>query len=1158
MNTKLITMQNLRITAFIFVVLMCIPLNMVHANWTDPVPQYITAIPPFTAKAPVIDGEIKEMEWQHAHQGIGLFKEKEPLMIEARQAFYWVTTDGTSLYFAIKTEIPENTEPPLLARVKAKDDGSDQIVAFHDDCFEIWLDPNRRNRRLGKGDQRFYQILANSHGAIFDQSIDTANKKQPSDRSWRVQWTLANKIISGFWHIEIAVPIAQFGITSTDLEEGIGLRIVRNWKRPGIQSDWVPMIGPFDNTESMGIVRFIKDCPVIRIVNLKNPANNTVDLRVELLHSGKQPLRVKTDFWHQSSDNPHRTVTETLLLNPGKTETISITENIAIGTGRTILRVFSADGKTAYYTRKFEWPIAIDNNRWRIESASASAVPFDFGYYPSYNKIKGRIDLTDLSVKQAVTGAAFKVKTDKGSTVAEGKFPPFIKYVSETVLTIPELQEGSYTAEVTLEGDSSVPNTPLARSFVRKKYPWENNTLGISDKIIYPYTPLKISGKKVDAVLRSYEMNDSLLWDSVKSESFNVLAGPMSFEVSIDGKKEKVNTVIPFSVKSAKPEKITGSSELSAGSLKITMDGIYDYDGMLKLRMTWSLPESSTLDQFDLVIPVAKEIAKFIHVCPDFFRGNTAGYLPEGNGIVWESSKEARTDLRGTFVPYVWLGNERQGIAWFADNDKDWLFDDKTSTHTVSREKDKTVLRIRFVTAPGKLKRDRTIIFGMQATPTKPMPTKPMNWRKIIFCCLPSLQDQFNVKLLLSGKYWGSYGFMAYPKDEDYTIFSMIGDSISGKHNPNDWQKWKNKYDPANYLTKNLVAHIAATERWVQVEKIDKVVPYTDVRGGYYKYEFETFQDEWVVFEYTTRKWPDDLEGLGYEIMPVRSRQDLWLYNFNKMFDSGAVGGIYFDCVYLKPNKNTLSGTAYVDDNGTLRPGIDLFSTRDFLKRAAVLAYEKLGYNLNIAHMTSTQIVPLNTWAGINLDWEWKYGLDDFQDRYPRDWIRTSSIGLQTGCIPIVLGRVGIQGLPDLVKEKKPWLIRTLIGTAIVHEIQDFWDMSPPDPMPGIFRKLFDFGYGDADCTVHTYWQDSFPLTTSGADVSALVLEKNGKVFMCITSFDQNDGTVKAVLDSKKITLQKGGKFINAETGDTITPSGSQGCTFTLKKHDFILIEYKL
>jgi hypothetical protein len=214
----------------------------------------------------------------------------------------------------------------------------------------------------------------------------------------------------------------------------------------------------------------------------------------------------------------------------------------------------------------------------------------------------------------------------------------------------------------------------------------------------------------------------------------------------------------------------------------------------------------------------------------------------------------------------------------------------------------------------------------------------------------------------------------------------------------------------------------------------------------------------------------------------------------------------------------------------------------------------KLGKNwlASMNHMTNAQIVPINTWCGTNLDWEWKYGGEDFQKRFSRDMIRTTSIGLQTGCVPFVLGSTGIIG--QLTPERREFLFRSMLGSSLVHEIKN---LNSSGILGDIYAKLYDFGYGSQECRVYRYWDKDYPLQIGGVDAVALVLFKDGEALMLVVSYDK-DGTADIRIDAEKLNLKKGGQFVNAETNAILSATNQgMGCQVSLPEHDFVLIHYR-
>jgi len=1123
----------------------------ITADWSRTIP-FTGGTIPFLSKTqvPKIDGVINEKEWDATHRAEGLFI--NAVRLENRKAVYWIVSDGEKVFIGIKTETPPVEGDELLARVQA-DPEKDQIVAFHDDCIEIWIDPHRRNRKRGEGDGRFFQMLVNAHGALFDQAFDKANKTKPADRSWRVEWEYANSIKDGFWHIEIAIPLGVIGAEKSDFNEPWGFRVVRNWKRPNQQSDCAPFVGGFDDPDTMFLLHFKKETPFVRLLQLQNKDTRNPEILLELCNPSKKPSSISLDLLLQASDNPYQIKKETVVLSAGERKTVVLGDIMKTGLSRAILSATDPSGKTIYFARKFEWDLVTPANTWRVVSGTASAVGFDIAYYPTPNVLHTRLDVSGVADKAEITGAVLSI-TGKGiEKPLTFPFPPFSGDVAKMIVTLPKLSGGNYEAEACFSGVDKVKNLSFKKVFERKYFPWENNQLGLGNEVIPPFTPLVQKGTQVSCVLRTHEIDPSGMWKQVTSLGKPVQSAPMTFIVQIDGKKYDFSVAEPLKYQSIAGHEIKAKSVCQAGPLKVTFEYIWDYDGMMKVYMHWDMSSGQKLEMFDMQIPIRSDIAKLMHVGLDFFRGNYAGYLKPDQGLIYESKQESRMAQPGTYLPYMWIGNERQGICWFTDNDRDWLVDDKTSVQKVYREKDSVKLQISFITAPAALTRRHTIVFGLQATPTKPMPEKPMNWRKIVYTSRKDLSDLFRMRLVGSYIYWSYPVGSLYPLNEDYSLFKLIKEGFNGTYEASKWKTWKEGFPTNDSWHWRYIRGMTATEQMAKVEKPDIIIPYTDARGALQREDaWNVFQDEWYNVDFSSRAWsgePD--ETLMYEIMPVRSRQDYYAWYMQKLFDTKIVGGIYFDCTYVKPNKDVVVGGAFYDDKGNLRQSSDLFAMRDLMKRIAVLAYRNTGYNLNISHMTSAQIIPINTWAGINLDWEWKYGLDDFQERFTRDYIRTSTIGLQSGCMPLVLGSIGFQGAPEKVSAARPWLLRNLAGVMLVHEIKDWGN--PQD----VHLLLYQFGYGNKDCAVYNYWDDNYPLTVKGSDTASIVFERDGELLIVITSYEPNDSTIEVSFNPAVVKVKKQGSFFNAEKKEPVTSTGKNSCKTDLKNHDYIVLHYR-
>ena len=71
---------------------------------------------------------------------------------------------------------------------------------------------------------------------------------------------------------------------------------------------------------------------------------------------------------------------------------------------------------------------------------------------------------------------------------------------------------------------------------IRERAVWENNRLGITNKIPPPWTPMTVSGKRIACWGRSYDYAESLFPKDTASQGAEILAGPIALVARLSGK----------------------------------------------------------------------------------------------------------------------------------------------------------------------------------------------------------------------------------------------------------------------------------------------------------------------------------------------------------------------------------------------------------------------------------------------------------------------------------------------------------------------------------------------------------------------------------------------------------------------------------------------
>ena len=788
------------------------------------------------------------------------------------------------------------------------------------------------------------------------------------------------------------------------------------------------------------------------------------------------------------------------------------------------------------------------------------ALDFKFAYYPYPDKLKALVSLSGLKDKDQVRKATLALhKVGEKAPIATIEMPAFVKDTSEVIADLPKLENGDYQLALSLDPTPGGLSGTLLRGFTRQRFEWERNRIGTSDLILPPFTPLQVADKTVSSVLRDHVMNEQGLWRQVIAKGAPLLAGPMRFEATHDGKLAQAKTSqLKFTEKSG--TRVATTAEFALGETAVRVESAMEYDGVMNCTVHL---DGGTVDQLDLLIPVKDAMAPLAHICGERCRANFAGYVPKGEGVVWESSEILKREVLTPFVPYIWVGAEERGICWFAETDRYWALDGTSPCQQLERNGDVLTLRIRIIQTPTRLDPRRTIRFGLQATPVKPMPVRPAHWRR---------WSEINLDRAMQFIIAGSTGYAGhvyhdpFPYRRDLSVWHKLAECRkTGKLDREFVEKWVDSY-PAELLEGD------GRTRWMRTvmagqhmaaRQSERFLLYVQGRGiTFATPEFQTFQDEWTYRDYNSRVWPaGPRDGLSYSSGPVPSWQDYnlwWLKQQMEIFTDG----LYFDCFYILPNKDRVASDAYQLPDGRIQPGLPILDQRQMTKRTATMYLEAGRHPMIGPHMTNSTIMPMMSFAQFGLDWEWHYGRSDFQDRWSRDHIRAACTGLQAGCAPIVIG-IGAKGGSA---EEVEWLHRTFNGVILTHELIPVWytvnsyikhaDRRKHGTGRLMYQKirqhLLAMGIGTPACQTYNYWHEKYPLTLTGIETSGIVHRSESETLIILTDYGEG-GEARVAIDAKQLGLTPDTKATDFETGEAV-PFERNTLHFPLKKHDMEVI----
>jgi len=1082
-------------------------------------------------KEPKIDGKIDKDEWNGAISTIGFQKITGKRQLDPRMGRTYFGFSEKYLYFLVISELPPDGK--LITNCENRDSS----VIF-DDGIEIWIDPFR-DERENKDLQRtlsLYQCIVNSLGVVYDVKF----KGGIPDTGWNGRWEVANSIDkeNKLWICEIRIPFEDLEIKENFYNRSIGVLISRNYKRPWEQATWFPHRGEFLSWFEYTRIYLKRESVNIQILDLGEKFfEGQPHFKVKILNLTNNEKQIKAKIEIFSSNMPSLSDEKILNILPKTSEIyeFKVPENRfhADADHYFDLKVSSMDNNEIYMMYRCLWTKAPEE-KWAVRVGPNPANAVRVAFLPTYGILKIRIDPSYLGEEwKDINSGEILVTNKKGEIIYSSKLN-WEKNPYEQKIKLGEIEEGEYTVNLKLNGYKE----EFIRKFERKIFEWEGNKFGITDKVYKPFLPIKVNGKEVEVVLRKYIQDNIGLWSSIKAKGVEeksdykeLLASPMVF--ILDGEKLEGK---------GKFTKISESYVIYEGEtvnspITIKTKCTTEYDGCMKVEMDL-LPSQKEIKSLYLEIPLIEKLTPLFHVCTTSLRVNPAGYLPKGDGVIWTSSQFSDGNWYGNFKPYIWLGSEERGICWFADNDKGWIIDWEKQPPCLILEREKGILKLKvnLIQKPSKIEEIRHIVFGLMATPAKPM---PMDWRKIL---LNQYYPGYKTIVWMGSTYWGCGEIMkeVYPLNKDMSILTKMQEVrvAKGTDTKKFIQGWERRNLsgelPKDMKDKKSIINLAEISLNMASKKSDYFSVYWEEFHSISQYHPET-----KIFKY---EWGGGYEYTGiYNLAPSYIDFRCW---FAAEFIRRGIG-LYFDNAYPKRTYDMETSDAYFLPNGKIQPSANIWRHREYLKRIWILHQQlspEEGKPIMLVHMTNTHIIPYLDWNQGNIDLEWFYGSRPSQEKYSPDLLRTESIGRQSGNIPFALASIS-GGTTKLTQDELLKISKTKFGTMVVHEIKTPLETNIEKKL---WEILFNFGYGENDCEVYNYWDENYPLSFSDDEVKSILLKRNEEMLLIMCTWNSQPVKVKVNINTKLLGL-------NPFLVEEVTDEGKTGETYVIENNSFII-----
>ena len=1102
---------------------------------TDTLPPPVIRLP-FTRRPPVVDGICSPDEYHQGVQLRGVFAPGSPILLPTDDLTA-AASDGKTLFIALKSPV---------SRENLKDyDGKD--IFF--DAAEILINPGTPENP-GK---LVYQLVLNPDGRITGYQCDW--RKTAGRKPWAVRGVkTASKVKDGFWTVECAIPLDILGIGRKQLLSGIGILICRDWSNlaSGVrqsQINYVPKNGSYENPKTIPVFRWQE--AAFAVSELPSGSPKYHNRGVSIYNPGKTAQKAEVSFTFRPMYSQPSSGKKILDLAPGKSaaftmKTVASKDELCFAR----LQIRSVGNSEIRFDREYYLQDSSAGKIFRLRQESG--VKLHYGFYPSSGKLAAEIDFAAARPSNAVKtirSVALQVSGPDGTIIARTTAPT-VSYAlaRKDCWQLPKLPTGKYRLTASF-GSSGIPTA--SGSFTVRKFEWENNRIGMSDRLLPGFTPVKLNGNVYETVLRRHVFNSAGLYDSVKAKGRELLAAPIAvFYKTGDrsgraaGKYLKWNRITQT--------RLEGEGMLELGTLTARYKVTAEYDGFMKWELFY--PEGK-LDELRLEIPLRTSEVRLMHTLTDALRGHFSGAVPGGSGIIWRGSRNYRREIPTPFVPYIWLGGIERGLSVSSPSDKNWSTGQGTETQELRREGDRLTLIIRPVSAPVMGDGKKSIKLCFQATPIK---ARPADFRKYTFGIHEfKVGKKYNMPLLGCGRYWGAETSCTdiFPRDRDMSVLNKMREARdTGKIDHAFFEKWLKEYQRF-YATAADPVELERMKKRFRTDllvyplpmlaslKPRNIVFYTNGRGIRLDTpESQTFLNDWCRTRFPKRKW-----GYGggdpYILDPVSSYRDFAAWYLQKM-SLAFMDVIYIDDIFLSPNFNMESSEAWRDGKGKIHPDSGLFNMREYLRRSSMLIHEQNRPVLTMAHMTDTALMPVLGFAYSQYSWE--FGLDarPYQERTTRESIQVVDTGRQAGTIPFATVMIG-----RCSEKEKQRLDRTVIGTALSHDIK-LYSYSPL--YKKMLERLFAFGYGNPEIPVHVYYEDNYPVKITGIESSSIAVLNNKELLVLLC--DWKNGGTASVIPDPSLGLGKIISAVNLENGKKLNVRGN-AVEVPIGKYDFQLIK---
>jgi hypothetical protein len=1092
-------------------------------------------------RAPAIDGKVSAGEWDRAFTTSGLIAPFDH-QLQQSETTMSLGFDHERLYFLFRCR-RGNNEWKLWKHSRFNDDYN-----FGEPSVEIWVTPPALVPET-------YQNIINTYPAVFD--VKMIPTRGYSSQGWKGNWKVGAAEDATSYVIEASAPIKDFGIEAIRSGDVWQFLLCRNClgARPRSQASWSITQG-FSEIPQHPKVRLLDDDVVAQLTGISTILTGKYAFQIGVVAPRARATEADVEIRFHKGVTPaddDRIERKHVKLGSGERQVVNLVGDVtdwtpadAKGVKRAYFTVTvkKADG-TLVFRQSFPYAISGWTPQAPVTPEKAPAVEelaLSAQYGPETGTVLVKADIIDLPGREQVAAAEARViEPETGKVLGSVPMRPFREWYGGAELRLRGVEVpiddfrkvADLRAELRrvmdrnaehkqkkepLEPLPQVPHTPGKKAqvvvtlkdkdgkelktttkelaLVRYAAEWMDNNIGVTDKVIPPWTPVDVKGADIGVWNRKLSLDGLGLARQVINGGAAQLAAPMRLVAVKDGQEIEIHTGDPKLQRRVEAEAdFRGATE--AAGLRLTAQTRVEFDGFVNIHLDVAPAGNDAAKVDKLYLEIVLPAEQATHFC------TTAGGWAAVHDALpdyWSSQSTASGMLVGDFVPYIWLTDSDRAFLWFADHDKGWNHDpDKAlPTQEIRRENGKVYLRVNFFEIPTEVKEPRTITWGWQTFPSRPLPP---GWRAT-FCA-----NAVPVSHTRNTYFWN---------DADWAVLWPYYCS------PFPWHLDKSKAildratrDPRHRPCVGSIAHSI---------------------GRYQDYD-------WNQFPGLAVDWGATPGQIGNsDVTASKGPNDFRLWHYQRWVREGGFRGLYVDENYLSLEDNFLTGNAHWRSDGLLQRAYNYVGLRDYFKRMKVMFHQNNVPAPNLwQHISSG--AAYHAWLGdIFFEGENVEPTDlsfDYIEVLPAGRLR--AIG-SASCA----GGVMTMMCQSMRHRTQWWQKHThqFVGWVMAHDVL-------PEQVP-LYPQLAEAGHLWADeVRFLPYWKPS-PFRTKQADCLVSAHMADGRALLWVVNKSRKDADVRVAVDWKAIAMDpKTTVAGNPETGAAVSLT-ADGFTVPVLQRDFV------